>query len=200
MKRILCCVILVLGAALARDARTELESVIARYQKVNTIAGRFEQSICSEDQGYCMDFAGKFSLARPDKFRFDINDPFEQVLVGDSSDLWVYFPESSMARHTPGMRNPFFEILLNSSTDVFQAESLTTVDNATRLTLLPADSLASFQRIALLLNKDHYITQIDMDDGLGNHTKYSLLDVKYNARIAGSVFKFTPPEGTNVEE
>jgi outer membrane lipoprotein carrier protein len=192
--------VLLLGAALARDARTEFESVIARYQKVNTITGKFEQSICSDEQGTCMDFAGRFSLARPDKFRFDVSDPFEQVLVGDSADLWVYFPESSMARHTPGMPNPFFEILLNSSTDVFQAESLTTQDHATRLTLLPTDSLASFQRIALVLADDLSITQIDLDDCLGNHTKYSLSDVKYNARIAGSVFKFTPPEGTSIEE
>jgi outer membrane lipoprotein carrier protein len=189
-----------LGAALARDAQTELESVIARYQKVNTIAGKFEQSICSDEQGTCMDFSGRFTLARPDKFRFDIADPFDQVLVGDSTDLWVYFPESSMARHTPGMPNPFFEILLNSSTDVFQAESLLTQDHATRLTLLPADSLASFQRIALQLTDDHSITQIDMDDGLGNHTKYSLSGVKYNSRIADKTFEFTPPEGTNVEE
>jgi chaperone LolA len=198
--RSILCLVLVLGAALARDARTEFESVVARYQKVNTITGKFEQSICSEEQGYCMDFAGRFFLARPDKFRFDIADPFEQVLVGDSSDLWVYFPESSMARHTPGVLNPFFEILLNSSTDVFQAESLTTEDNVARLTLLPVDSLASFQRIALLLGNDHSITRIDLDDGLGNHTKYSLSGVKYNARIAGKVFKFTPPEGTSIEE
>lgn len=194
------CLVFLLGVALARDARTELVSVIARYQKVNTVTGAFEQSICSEEQGTCEDFAGKFSLARPDKFRFDIREPFKQVLVGDSTDLWVYFPESSMARHAPGMPNPFFQILLNSSTDMFRAESLTTADDTTRLTLLPADSLASFQRITLLLSDDHSITKIDMDDGLGNDTKYSLSDVKYNARIAGSAFKFTPPEGTRIEE
>jgi len=198
--RSILCLVLVLGAALARDARTEFESVVARYQEVNTVTGKFEQSICSDEQGTCTDFAGKFSLARPDKFRFDISDPLDQVLVGDSSDLWVYFPESSMVRHTPGMANPFFEILLNSSTDVFQAESLTTDDHGVRLTLLPSDSLASFQRIALQLTGDHSIAQIDMDDGLGNHTKYVLSDVKYNARIAGRLFKFTPPEGTTIEE
>jgi outer membrane lipoprotein carrier protein len=194
------CLVLLLGAAMAGDARTELESVIARYQRVNTVTGKFEQSICSEEQGTCEDFAGKFFLARPDRFRFDISEPFEQVLVGDSTDLWVYFPESSMARHAPGMPNPFFEILLNSSTDEFRAESLLTEHDTTRLTLLPADSLASFQRIALLLKDDHSIIRIEMDDGLGNETKYSLSDVKYNARITENTLKFTPPEGTRIEE
>lgn len=187
------------GAALTPDA--ELTAVVARYHKVNTINGVFEQTMCSEEMGYCQTFSGRFTLARPDKFRFDIEEPFRQVMVGDSQDLWIYLPESSLARHTAGVVNPFFEMLLNSSTDVFRAESISIEEGQFRLTLLPADSLASFQRIILLLNPDdHSINDIEMDDGYGNKTRYSLSAVKYNTKIPDKTFKFVPPRGTTIVE
>jgi outer membrane lipoprotein carrier protein len=175
--------------------------VISRYSRVNTIKGNFEQSMCSEELGYCQTFAGAFWLARPDKFRFDMDEPFPQQMFGDSEDLWVYLPESSAARHTSAVVNPFFEILLNSSLEMFVAESLTVEDDQNRLTLLPADSMASFRRIILLLDpENHTVNHIRIDDGFGNKTEYALAAVKYNAKLPAKTFRFVPPPGTTIGE
>lgn len=195
------CILFLAGVALARDPATELEAVISRYHKANTITGNFEQNTCSEELGYCQTFAGKFWLARPDKFRFDMDEPFPQQMFGDSENLWVYLPDSSTARHAAAMVNPFFEILLNSSSEMFIAESLSTEDDQNRLTLLPADSMSSFQRITMLLDPDkHTINHIRIDDGFGNKTEYALTNVKYNAKFPAKTFKFVPPPGTVIEE
>jgi len=200
MRRLLCLLVL-WGIAPAQDAATELDAVISRYRKVNTIRGSFEQSTCSEELGYCQTFAGKFWLARPDKFRFDMDEPFRQQMFGDSENLWVYEPDSSRARHTSAVVNPFFEILLNSSSEMFIAESLSVEDDQNRLTLLPADSMAGFQRITMLLDPaSHAINHIRIDDGFGNKTEYALTGVKYNAKLPARTFRFTPPPGTTITE
>ena len=195
------CLLVLAGVALARDPSTELEAVISRYHKANTISGNFEQSTCSEELGYRQTFAGRFWLARPDKFRFDMDEPFPQQMVGDSENLWIYRPDSGAARHTDAVVNPFFEILLNSSLEMFVAESLTVEDDQNRLTALPADSMSSFQRITMLLDpEDHSINHVRIDDGFGNKIEYALTAVKYNAKLPARTFKFVPPPGTVITE
>ena len=85
-----------------------------------------------------------------------MDEPFPQQMVGDSENLWIYEPDSSTARHTAAVVSPFFEILLNSSLEMFVAESLTVEDDQNRLTVLPADSMSSFQRITMLLDPENH--------------------------------------------
>lgn len=190
-----------LGITSARDAQREFELVIARYRKVKTVKGDFVERICSEELGYCQSFEGGFYFARPDKFRFEVTDPVSQLTVGDSEELWIYEPDSARARKSPSIVNPFFAILLNSSSDVFAAESLGTEDEQTLLTLVPTDSLSSLSRIRLLLNpQDHSINDIQLDDGLGTVTRYTLSGVGYNPRLPDKLFRFVPPPGTTIVE
>jgi outer membrane lipoprotein carrier protein len=189
------------GLLLAASADEELAAVMARYNRVNSMSGRFNQRICSQELGYCQEMEGKFFLSRPGRFRFEVFEPERQTVVGDTDRTWFFWPDSNLARRTPPVPNPFFEILLNASRLGLAAESLGTEKKLTLLTLVPTDSLSGFQRIRLLYEpKTHEIAEIAMDDGMGTQTHYELSEVKLNPKPGPTTFTFTPPPGAVIEE
>jgi outer membrane lipoprotein carrier protein len=200
--RVLLGLVCALGVLSAADAREELAAVVARYRKVTTISGEFAQRICSEQLGYDQELEGRFYFARPSRFRFEVTCPVKQIMVGDSAVTWLYWPDSNLVHKLARTPNPFFEILLNSSAGSFTPESLGRLeDGSTMLTLLPRDSLAAIRRIRLRLEpKTRSITDIRIDDGLGNDMRYSLTKLIYNSKLPAGLFEFKPPPGAVVEE
>jgi chaperone LolA len=199
--QLLLALVLVTGVTPGTDPQTEFNAVVARYQQVNYLNGDFSEIICSSSMGYCQQLSGKFWLARPNLMRFEVASPEKQVIVGDGEITWLFWPDSNLVRKIPGSTNPFFEALLGDSEQIFQAESLSVNNGIITLLLVPSDSMANFQSVKLqVTSANHDIVGVEVDDGMGNETTYTLLHVAYNARPSKTTFQFTPPPNAVVEE
>lgn len=185
----------------ARNAADEFRSVLKRYRAVQTLSGSFEQTTCSEQLGYCSTLSGRFYFSKPCGYRFEVFRPEKQLVVGDSSSTWFYWPDSNLARRTGPIANPFFQLFLEDSEEIFVPESLAGEAGFTLLTLTPVDSLASFHHLRLLIDpRNHSICEIVITDIQGNKLHYRLSAIRYNHHLPSHLFRFTPPKGTVIEE
>src|SRR5882757_8210387 len=83
-------VLSVLAALPAAAGATGLAQLRAFLEQTKTSQGTFRQSVASRTRPQAKDSGGTFAFARPGKFRWTYEAPFEQLIVGDGTRVWVY--------------------------------------------------------------------------------------------------------------
>ncbi|MBM3314290.1 outer membrane lipoprotein carrier protein LolA [candidate division WOR-3 bacterium] len=172
-----------------------------RYLSLRTLSGSFEQTVCSEFEGTCQSFSGTFAFHLPGRFRLEVTDPVRQLIVGTDSCVWFHFPdEQRVVRQTGSGSVPLLAFLapvLDSST----AAEVSTDSTGTPVVRVVSDSPEALAGLVLELNaaRDR-IVGFAFDDDFGNHYDFRLLEQRWNPRLPGRTFQFSPPAGTVVEQ
>lgn len=148
---------------------------------------------------------GNFEFQRPGKFRFDYKKPFEQTIVADGKNLWL------------------FDVDLNQVTQRAQDQALGSTPaallaSAPDLTALKADfSLSSApdqdgQQWVLAEPKakdgqiktvrvgfvGEQLATLDIVDNFGQRSVLKFGNMQVNGQIAAATFQFKPPAGADV--
>jgi outer membrane lipoprotein carrier protein len=142
------------------------------------------------------------ALQAPRLFRWQVTDPYQQLIVADGKKVWVYEPDleqvtvrdqGSEEAHSP----------LTVLTDLSQLDSeFTTTDAGTR------DGLAWLRLVSRSKEPQFEYAEIGFDasgprrmifkDTLGNRTEIAFSGWERNPQLAADTFKFVPPKGTDV--
>ncbi len=201
MQRLLA--LLGLSVCLAAAASDSLwQNLRARYLSLKTLSGTFTENICSEQAGTCTPFEGKFSISVPAKYRMEVTDPQQQLIVSDSINLWVYLPDQKLAQKQPA--GGFAPVLafLGPVLDSTATGEVTKDSSGTYVVKVKMDEdMSAMNDLVLELNETATrITGFSFVDGWGNKVHFGLYDQQWNPTLSPKLFKFTPPKGTTVEE
>jgi outer membrane lipoprotein carrier protein len=180
-------------------ARSELERFAAGLERFQA---DFTQTVKSSD-GRVQDRAqGQVWLQKPDKLRWTYSGDYPEVIVADGKNIWIYDesldqvtvkPQSEEATDSPLM------ILADVSKldQQFKVTELGDFEGMDLLELKSLDSESEFERILLGLVPDG-IRLMAMEDAFGQRTEIHFDHVQVNQPVDPGLFKFTPPEGTDV--
>ena len=70
-----------------------LDQLKAFLDTTKTANGTFVQSVVGKSGKRAQQSAGSFALARPGKFRWTYQKPYQQLLVSDGEKLWSFDPD-----------------------------------------------------------------------------------------------------------
>ena len=71
----------------ADDAAQRLQAAL---EKMDNLTAEFKQTLLDEDKNIVQQSRGTLALQRPGKFAWIYIEPFEQRIIGDGTELWVY--------------------------------------------------------------------------------------------------------------
>lgn len=187
-------------AAQAADAVARVEAYLA---SLKTLSAEFVQ-VVQDKRGEVTDRAtGTLTLSRPDRFRWDYQQPYVQTIVADGKKLWLYDPDlqqvtvRSLAQGlgaTPAM-------LLSGSGkvgDAFKSGAVETLQGTTWCRLLPAGPGSDFERVSLGFDARDELKAMELVDKLGQTTTIQFASVKRGAKLDDFLFRFVPPAGADV--
>ena len=169
---------------------------------VQTLQGRFEQSLIDADQQLVEESSGTLEIQRPGQFRWVYTEPYEQVLVADGSNIWSYDvdlaqvtvkPQAEVLSNTPAS-------LLGGSPDALEQFDYigSFVDRGTVwVTLRPKDRDNGFAKVELGFN-DGKLSRMLFSDNLEQTTLIALFDVSLNLEIDADHFEFNPPDDVDI--
>ncbi len=169
---------------------------------VQTLQGRFEQSLIDADQQLVEESSGTLEIQRPGQFRWVYTEPYEQVLVADGSNIWSYDvdlaqvtvkPQAEVLSNTPAA-------LLGGSPDALEQFDYigSFVDRGTVwVTLRPKDRDNGFAKVELGFN-DGKLSRMLFSDNLEQTTLIALFDVSLNLEIDADHFEFDPPDDVDI--
>ena len=180
-------------------ARTEFE----RFSTgLDSFQAEFTQTVKSQDGSVQDQTQGQVWLQSPDKLRWVYSGDFPEIIVADGSNVWIYDeslqqvtvePQSGQASDSPLM------ILAGVSQldQQFQVTELGDFEGMLLLELKGLDTESEFERILLGLDSNG-ISMMAMEDAFGQRTEVQFDKMLRNQPMDPLLFKFTPPEGTDV--
>ena len=180
--------------------KTAGEELQAKLNAMHSLTANFKQIVKSKDREIS-NSSGTMALERPGRFRWQTRQPMEQLVVADGKKLWVYDVDLEQVtvkkqENLGGTAALFLSGYNNRLANDFEV-SVNNSDANQSYDLVSKSEKANFQRLKLIFNAD-LLTGIEMFDQLGQHTIVQLNAVIANPKVAGSLFQFKPPKGTDV--
>ena len=167
-----------------------------------TAEADFTQTVADKNGRVTQQASGKMAFARPGKFRWDYNKPYEQVIVGDGAKLWLYDTdlEQVTVRSLGDVIAGTPAALLagdNAIEKYFALKDAGLADGLEWLEATPKTKDTSFERIRMGFKGDALV-QMDLFDFFGQRTTLKLTQMVRNPNIPASRFTFTPPKGADI--
>ena len=187
------------GGAVASPETDALQRFV---DKVETLSATFQQVQKDERGKVVSASSGRVWLARPGKFRWAYEKPYQQLMVCDGKDLWHYDPDlaQAMVRPAAGTLQGTPAQLLTDRAALekhFTIESAGAEQGAQRVRLLPKAADSDFKSIELWL-KDGAPSRMRFLDPLGGVSEVEFGEVRTNLKLDANLFRFDPPKGTEV--
>jgi outer membrane lipoprotein carrier protein len=192
-------VLLFTGMAAQAAATQDLQRF---FNKVQRYSARFDQVTLDEAMNPIQESSGNLLIERPGKFRWNYTAPYEQLIVGDGKQVWVYDVELKQAavRRMEGALGATPAILLSGKgalEGIFVIKDLGHQGELDWVQLTPKKNDGGFEKIRIGFEKGK-IRTLEMIDGFGQTTRVTLRDAKENIQISADKFNFKPPAGVDV--
>jgi outer membrane lipoprotein carrier protein len=197
------CALITLMAPVQAHAVDSVARVDAYLANLKTLSASFVQVVRNK-QGDITDRAtGRLSISRPDRFRWDYSEPYEQVIVADGRKLWLYDPDLQQVTvrslqqglgSTPAM-------LLSGAgkaADAFASGPIEQKGDWAWCRLEPRERGTDFERVSLAFDRRGELAAMELVDKLGQTTTIEFGDVRRGAALDAALFRFTPPPGADV--
>ena len=188
-------------------AATPAERVRAFVEGTKTFKANFTQTIVSnagkaDGRAKKQTSSGAVLLSRPGKFRWQVEKPYPQLMVGDGQKVWLYDPDLKQVtvRKMGETLSGTPAALLAGDSAIEKSFVLSDGGNKDGLDwvlAVPRGKDASFSRVALGFKGDALHT-MEMQDNFGQVTTIVFSAAERNPAIPASQFKFTAPAGADV--
>ena len=183
----------------AANPLQQLEKLMAGF---SSYSAQFEQYTTDESGRKGEISKGDMQVQRPNKFRWSTVSPFPQLIVSDGDYIWVYDPDLEQATRKkllPGETNGAALILNGDVVALAKKFTISQLVDQRReklFELVPREE-GNFEKIQLFF-ADEVMQELMLLDVFGSKTTIVLTDTKLNPKLRADIFKFTPPQGTDI--
>jgi len=200
MRYLIVVLLLIASPVSAEDAAQRLKAALKNMDNFTT---EFKQTLLDEDKNVVQQSRGTLALQRPGKFAWIYTEPFEQRIIADGSELWVYDVELDQVTVKPidqGLSNAPIMILMKQAdvseqfevNEVGQREFLYWVE----LSPHAADDL-EYTHVYIGIEDDQ-VRAMEMQDQFGQSTQIVFENQRSGVVHNPATFKFVPPPGVDV--
>ena len=139
---------------------------------------------------------------RPGKFRWTVDKPYRQVVVGDGDRVWIYDEDLNQvvvrkAGEAIGSTPAALLAGRDSVERAFQWRELPASGGFEWLAATPLSKEAAFSEIRLGFNANT-LAALELTDMFGQTTVVRFGELDRNPSLAADAFRFAPPKGASV--
>jgi outer membrane lipoprotein carrier protein len=176
----------------------QLKSFLAETQSAKA---SFAQVVASKS-GRKQESSGNMAFARPGKFRWSYEKPYQQLLVSDGVKLWSYDKdlEQVTTRKLGDALGNTPAAFLAGSGDVeknFILSEPGKIDGVDAVDAVPKDKDSTFQRVRIGF-VDKLPKTMEVRDNFGQVTTIVFSGFERNPALPAGTFTFTPPKGVDI--
>jgi outer membrane lipoprotein carrier protein len=197
---------IVLAAALALSplgaTAATVETLRAFLRDTQTARTPFTQTVRDKAGRAVQQSRGELVLSRPGKFRWSVDKPYRQLVVGDGERVWIHDEDLNqvVVRRMGAALGSKPAALLAGREDAEKAftwREVGTADGLDWLEAVPLAADASFTQIRLGFN-GRALAALALTDAFGQTTRVDFGAMERNPVLAPDAFRFTPPKGADV--
>ncbi|WP_297218327.1 outer-membrane lipoprotein carrier protein LolA [uncultured Desulfovibrio sp.] len=177
-----------------------------RYRTLESFSASFEQKLLHKESGNTETRTGTLRFKKPLLIRWETTSPSPELLVVTEKEIWDYLPDEEVAyRYSPDLvqdSRSIIQVLTGQSAldRDFDITEEGTENGLRKLHLYPKEPSTQMVEAFLWVDSSHLILRADIIDFYGNHNDVTFSAFKSNAGMPASTFRFTPPDGVDVED
>jgi outer membrane lipoprotein carrier protein len=189
------------GIACEAHAAT-LDRLRAFVRETQTARAQFTQTVVDKNGRAMKSANGTFELSRPGKFRWNVEKPYKQLLVGDGQRVWVYDEDLNqvIVRKVGDALGGTPAALLSGNQEIesaFAWKDLPEADGLAWLGATPLAKEAAFSEIRIGFDAKG-LAALEVVDAFGQKSLVRFTNVERNPKFAPDYFRFLLPKGADV--
>jgi outer membrane lipoprotein carrier protein len=193
---------LVLAFASTCTGAATLERLRTFVGDTHTARTQFTQTVADKSGRVTQSANGMFLLQRPGKFRWSVEKPYKQLLVGDGQRVWIFDEDLNqvIVRKLGDALGATPAALLSGNQDVERAfawKDLPMADGLDWLSATPLTKESTFTEIRLGFDVKG-LAALELYDAFGQKSVVRFTAFERNPKLAPELFQFTPPQGADV--
>ena len=172
------------------------------FNNTNTMRAKFSQVVTDTQGRKVQEVEGTMQLQRPNKFRWAYNKPYEQQIISDGKDVFLYdtdLQQVTVRALSHAIRSsPAAMLAGGDAVDKgFTLKNANRKDGLTWVLALPKDKDSGFERVLLGFKADK-LRKMELYDSFNHVTNITFDAVERNPSLQDATFLFTPPKGVDV--
>ena len=198
----------VLFLALLISLNTQVFAQSAEQQLNDALAGMdnltadFKQTVLDDNKQVVQQSSGNLAIQRPGKFAWIYTTPYEQKIIADGEELWVYDVELDQVTVKPmktGLASAPIMILMrkNEISTEFEISEVGQRKFLYWIELKPKSQDIDYTKVFIGL-EDGAVKAMELRDKFGQSTQIVFENLRLNVVHNPDTFKFVPPEGVDV--
>ena len=202
MKRIVS-IVISLAMCIAAPAHAGAIDKLHRFlETTRTLRADFAQIVVAKNGKRPQQSVGVMMISRPGKFRWQIEKPYSQLLVGDGEKIWMYDPDLrqvTVKKMDSALGSTPAALLVGSNNleKNFNLRELGEREGLEWLEATPKSADSGFEKLQLGFFGDE-LKAMELFDNFGQTTSLAFANVLINPALPAAQFRFTPPAGTDV--
>jgi outer membrane lipoprotein carrier protein len=201
-RRLFAAVLVGIAVAAPGAGAADLERLRAFVRDTQTARAQFTQTVADKGGRVTQSAQGEFLLARPGKFRWSVQKPYKQLLVGDGQRVWIFDEDLNqvIVRRLGDALGATPAALLSGNQDVERAftwNDLPAADGLDWLSATPIAQETTFAQIKLGFDAKG-LAALELLDAFGQKSVVRFSNFERNPKFAVDTFTFTPPKGADV--
>ncbi|MDT8384586.1 MAG: outer membrane lipoprotein chaperone LolA [Gammaproteobacteria bacterium] len=188
---------------LSLPAASVTERLQAFFAEQGSMRADFVQTVQAAAFAQPEQSSGTLLLQRPNRFRWDYIQPYQQQIVADGQRLWIYDVdlEQVIVKPMDAALGDTPALLLSGTGDVserFEVSAITDREDALQwVRLIPKQADTGFKEIRLGFGPQHLLS-MELVDGFGQQTRLVFTNVQTGVSLPEERFRFVPPKGVDV--
>lgn len=185
--------------SLANDVEDRVNRALA---SLDNLQADFKQTVLDDHKKVVQQSSGTVSISRPGKFAWIYKQPYEQQIIADGKELWVYDVDLDQATVKPvesGLASaPIMILMKNQRVETeFDVNEIGTHKVLYWVELIPKKKDMEYSTVHIGL-QDDVIMAIQLSDPFGQSTQIVFENLRTNMVFDPKTFKFDPPVGVDV--
>ncbi len=175
-------------------------------ESTKTMRADFAQIVVAKNGKKPQQSSGVMMFLRPGKFRWQIEKPYAQLLVGDGEKVWIYDPDLrqvTVKKFDAALGSTPAALLVGEGGGKSTLEKNFTLREAGEreslewLEATPKTPDSGFEKLQLGFSGND-LKAMELFDNFGQTTSLFFSHLERNPSIAVTQFRFTPPAGVDV--
>ncbi|SBT06347.1 Outer-membrane lipoprotein carrier protein [Candidatus Accumulibacter aalborgensis] len=171
-------------------------------ESTRTVRADFTQTVVARNGRKPQLSSGVMIFARPGKFRWQIEKPYSQLLLGDGERVWIHDPDLrqvTVRKAGTALGGTPAALLAGESTieKNFSLSETGDKDGLEWVEAIPKSQDSGFEKVRLGFAGND-LRAMELLDSLGQTTVLLFGHLERNPRLAPALFRFTPPANTDV--
>lgn len=188
-----------------RAAADDAPQLAKLLDGMTTLTAEFEQTVTNRFGDVLQAATGRMHLKRPMRLRWELDEPYPQLVVTNGETLWVYDPDLEQVTVQPlaeALSGSPAVFLTGTVADLRRNFTVVATEapeaGGSRFELTPVDPNAVYGELALTFAADGSLSGIDIADHLEQLTRVAFTTRDLSPMLESTLFEFTIPTGVDV--